>query len=307
MSTDENFGTLDQFIIPLCKNQDVIFSGESFLITEEISEKFYYGVLIDGHGTNFFINFLKTLDWNLIVSSPIIEDELNKILQEFYLGNIFFYESSGSTLIIMRAFNNRIETISIGDSTVIIYKNGNIAYRNDYHTVENLLEFERLKNLDSYVTSFFTEMNSPRIKNSTELYAKKNVYNHFKKDVSLAMTQAIGHNGITGFSPEKHIELYDSSDIIRVVIGSDGLFDMLLVENRFFKQKDYTEKDTEDLNNDYIDINFMNAESLCKKSEKRWKKQDWIYHYDESNYSKFVKIGFDGYYDDISVLIFNKI
>lgn len=303
---NDNFGQIGQFIIGLGKNQDAIFSGESILITNDISEKFYYAVVIDGHGTNFFVDFLRTVDWNRIVSSVNFEDELKLTLNNFYVNyGKYYYGRSGSTLIIMRAFSNRIETISIGDSTVIIYKNGNIAYKNEQHTIDNVFEFERLKKLNTYATSSFEGV-SPVIKNSQELYPKKNCYNHFTDGVMIAMTQAIGHNGITGFLPERHVELYDPSDILRVIIGSDGLFDMLLVENRFFKSKDYTENDRDDFNQDYIDINTMNAEELCKKAEARWKKNDWNYHYNEKNLSKFSVMGFNGCYDDICCFIYDK-
>jgi serine/threonine protein phosphatase PrpC len=82
---------------------------------------------------------MKRMEWLYIVSDEDPWETLNSILME---NNCL---EGGSTIIIMRAFVNRIEVISVGDSSIIIHKNGVLSYMNEKHTHTNPKEIERLK------------------------------------------------------------------------------------------------------------------------------------------------------------------
>lgn len=94
----------------------------------------------------------------------------------------------------------------------------------------------------------------------------------------LVPTASLGHHGKTGLPDisDMYCEIsYNPSDKIKIILASDGLWDMLNME---------------------FDLYYLlskNAEELCTFAEMRWK-QEWIY-FDG-------KTKFPGY-DDISVCV----
>lgn len=287
----------------LCKNQDFIFTSTGELST---GEEFKFGILLDGHGNDSFIIFMRSLDWQSILSS---DDNFTNVWLKFksfldlYKGKILEMLDSGSTLIMVRMFSNRIESLSLGDSRVIIYKNNTFIYGSTPHNLKNPLEVERLKTHDHIVIT--ESYLVPEIRNSKAVQSRKCLYIMFSYGVKLALTQSIGHCGVTGYEPEFHTEFFTESDKIRVILGSDGFFDMILLSDSF-PNSEITIEDQEDLINDENDLLTMSDEQLLEKAEMRWRKEDWIYHYDLNDYNRTTQIGFGGSYDDISVIVFDK-
>lgn len=303
MSSFESKISMDMCVRGLAKNQDLAFNGKS----ELKGESFDYGIILDGHGSDEFIRFMRRQDWLSIVSC----DDPWEIILSILMENS--YLDGGSTLIIMRAFINRIETISVGDSGIIIYKNGEIIYINEKHTHTNSKEKERLK-ANQYYRGLKKPVDYiPLIRNSQEMQAKRGYYNYFGTDYDpkqhqLAMTQSLGHGNITGYDPERHIEYFEETDMMNVLIGSDGLFDMLLLEHSISKSPELTSVEIEEIKKEEMDILTMSATELVEKAEKRWKKEDWTYHWHIKDYSQVMgPISFDGGYDDISAITWNKI
>ena len=301
---------MDSFVRGICKNQDIVFTGTSVLDTES----FDYGVIIDGHGTNEFINKLILIDWNEIVSNV----EPWKLLYENHLKKIVLRRSSGSTLIIIRAFSNRIETISIGDSRVIIYKNNEYVYGNTPHNLSNPREVERLKLLDTYESSEEDNLR-PRIRNSKKVQAVIAYYHNFSNrsigifrsdqfiaSTKIAMTQSLGHNNITGYDPEFHVEYFQKEDKIDVIAGSDGLFDMLLLEDNILRNPELSDEDWSDIKQDQIDLLSMTSLELVSKAENRWRKKDWEFHFNPNKFEDFQVANFGGSYDDICAVTWRK-
>lgn len=293
---------MDLCVRGLAKNQDVAFNGKS----ELNGEPFDYGIILDGHGSDEFISFMRKLDWDLIVSCDDPWVAIHYILMENC------YLDGGSTLIIMRAFARRIDVLSVGDSGILIHKNGELVYINEKHTHNNSRERERLKTNPQYRGLKKPFDYIPLIRNSREMQAKRGYYNYFGSDVEpkqhqLAMTQALGHENITGYDPERHIEYFEDTDKINIVMGSDGLFDMLLLNQSVIKTPELSPSELEDIQKENIDILTMSATELVEKAEKRWKKEDWIYHWHIKDYSQVMgPISFDGGYDDISAITWKK-
>jgi serine/threonine protein phosphatase PrpC len=298
MSSFQNKISMDFCVRGLGKNQDLAFTGSSKLK----GDKFDYGIILDGHGSHQFIDFMKRMEWLYIVSDEDPWETLNSILME----NNFL--EGGSTIIIMRAFINRIEVISVGDSSIIIHKNGVLSYMNEKHTHTNPKEIERLKHLSSYRGIKKSKDYIPQIRNSTEMQAKRGHYNYFGYDhMQLAMTQSLGHKNITGYEPERHIEYYEEMDTIHILMGSDGLFDMLLLKKYINTIPEHTPTDLEDIEKDNQDILEMTATEIVEKAERRWKKEDWSYHWHIKDYSQIMTpISFMGMYDDISAITWKK-
>lgn len=297
MSAFQEKISMDMCVRGLCKNQDLAFNGISNLR----GEQFHYGIILDGHGSYEFIDLMKRVDWESVVSSDDPWETLFLILMEH------FYLEGGSTLIIMRAFMNRIEVISVGDSVILIHKNREICYKNEKHTHNNIKEKERLKGNPCYQGIKKPVGQIPAIRSSSEMQVVRGYYNYFgpnhdPKLHQLAMTQCLGHSNITGYAPERHIEYFEETDLMRIVMGSDGLFDMLLLEKEVINPE-LTSSELEDIEKDKNDILTMNATQLVEKAEQRWKKTDWSYHWHIKDYSQVMSpISFEGVYDDVSAI-----
>ena len=264
----------------LSKGQDFIAFGEE--------EEYEWGVLLDGHGKNAFIQLMRQENWREIMTSENPWETLKLILA---LKKFSYGYGSGSTLLMMRAFSNRIETVSIGDSQIVIYKNQNLVYKSIPHKSDNVSELERLSNRRiRYVDSDNSKMIS-----SKKFRVKISKYTIFENGTKLAPTQAIGHNDITGYLPEMHVEYFTEEDEIRCVLFSDGFGDMFLFESEI----------KEDLAKDKEDILNMNAEELTEKAEKRWNQQ-WDWHWDIDKPEIFTVTNFGIIKDDVGIIVWDK-
>jgi len=310
MSSFQFERVINKSVKNLDKGQDFALCGESIIENGiKIGQKFTYGIIADGHGADIFINFLRELNWEEIIS----QDNPWEFLYEKYLKELYIRESSGSTLIIMRAFDTYIQSICIGDSQIVIFVNGEFAYKNTPHNMKNPLEQARLtKPGTTYLGPLTKKNNVAQIRNARSLQAKPCVYQQFLQEKSvqttiLATTQALGHNCVTGYEPEYNECHFSETDHVKVLFGSDGLFDMLLIEEEIQTNPPLTAEDFMDLEQDKRDILMMNAEEIVEKCEARWKKEDWSYHYYIKNFDRVATpISFEGSYDDVSAVTFTK-
>lgn len=280
-TTNSIIGNISGSVKGLCKNQDKIFFGKS--------PEYNWSVVLDGHGTNQFINLLSEFNWEEIMSA---EDPSVIVINKVKSINGMYGKTSGSTMSLMKMFKNRVETYNIGDSITAIYKNDTLVYKNRPHNKDNELELERLK--DITVIFSYTNTLIPHICSSTALRGKYNSYCSFNNHTKIALTQALGHNDITGYCCEKHVETYDSTDKIRCVSGSDGFFDMFL----------FSGEDDNEVEQDKHDILTKTSEELLDKIEKRWK-QKWEFYYDLNNPElKYNDVEFpSNSYDDVSIVV----
>ena len=106
----------------------------------------------------------------------------------------------------------------------------------------------------------------------------------------LVPSQSLGHNELTGYDPEMKIIPFDlERDRVRVVAGSDGLWDLLNL----------------DIPEDNEAVLTMEAESLASFAEGKWK-QEWKYCTDNSNMESFRVTSFPkNGYDDIGVAVYD--
>jgi serine/threonine protein phosphatase PrpC len=310
MSSFQFERVINKSVKDLDKGQDFALCGESVVENGiKMGQKFTYGIIADGHGTHTFIQFLRELNWEEIV----FQDNPWEFLHEKYLKELYIRESSGSTLIIMRAFDTYIQSICIGDSQLVILVNGEFAYKSTPHKLNNPLEQERLtKPGTTYKGQLTKKYDVPQIRNARSLQARPCIYQQFFQEGSsqmtiLATTQALGHNCVTGYEPEYNECFFSETDHVKVVFGSDGLFDMLLIEEYIQTTPPLTAEDFADLEQDKRDILMMDAEEIVEKCEARWKKQDWAYHYYIKNFDRVATpISFEGNYDDVSAVTFTK-
>jgi len=302
---------MTESVLGLCKNQDHTVTGKGILNN---GEEFDYAVLMDGHGLDFFIDKMRQQDWHTIMCSDDPWIALYIILETIHIVDVSTRKysivskknTSGSTLLMMRAFVNRIETLSVGDSQIVIFKNGEYEYGTVPHNMRNPLEVERIAKHSEY-SHTTKERPIPSIRSATALQTIPSEYHHFKDTTMLAMTQAIGHNNITGYAPEKNVVLFEEHDNIDIIMGSDGLWEMILLEQSAKTIPFLTEVEIADIVQDKVDLLTMNAAEIVRKAERRWKKEDWIFHWDINNFKKITQeCSFCGNYDDISVVKWSK-
>ena len=275
----------------LGKDQDLVYFGEC--------EDYKWGVLLDCHGTFVFKDLLKRQNWDEIMKHDRPDLELIRIIKlepthyGFVIGGKVL--SSGSTMSMMKIYGDRIETFNIGDSYIMIYKNGELVYMSSPHNPSNPIEKVRLETMNNVIIEP-TKHKIPFMLDGNTMGLKFGEYCLFNYgELQLSPSQALGHNHITGYNPEVHIEPYSSTDIIRVLSCSDGVMDMVLLSS-----------DNEaDVKQDDNDMKNMNVNEILEKSEKRWK-QNWKIFDDETN--KYIINHYEpDMYDDISVIIFEKL
>ena len=293
-------GTIESCVRGLSKNQDVVRTGKK-------GEEYFWIVCCDGHGNNSFVDILKALDWQEIMEHPNSYYYLQS-----KLSTCRYTINSGSTLCMVKIFEDKIECISIGDSRVFIYKNEEMEYTNTPHLYSNEAEHRRLGSSTTVKISNVRYEMFPAITSETSMKQKQLSYvtflqkntNNTNNSVVLAMTQSIGHYNITGFAPEFKTITYDSHmDHVRVIVGTDGFFDMCLVENTGTSAEEEAGRE-----NDKKDLLQLTAEELADKAEKRWRQQ-WKYYYGGSRFPNlFEETAFDkSSIDDIGIAIWSSV
>jgi serine/threonine protein phosphatase PrpC len=291
---------LESCVYGISKNQDIAFHGREK--TEELGE-YEWGVVLDGHGSNHFINDMRKINWTNIMraADPWTELECILLAADYERG----YERSGSTLVMMRAFKDRIETVSIGDSLVLIHKNGEVAYKNTAHNMENPTEVARLQAMEPGSWSV-QRMTHPvcHIRTSNSIQTRPNEYIFFGRNTQIAMTQSIGHNNITGYAPERNVVYYTKEDCVQCILASDGFSDMILLEGELPKTPEYTAEEMIDVEKDKHDLLTMSATELVEKAEARWR-QTWNYMWTSTDYTQTMLTSFPEY-DDVSVILWKK-
>jgi len=285
-NSNHHFVTITNKEKQLSKQQDYTVKGH--YKNDETEEEFDWIALFDGHGTNRIIDKIKNTDLNKFIAT----DNPPLALQN-YLTNeniLSRYESSGSTMCVAKIYKDHIRCFSVGDSYLFVYQDGIKIYSNPLHKWHNESEINRLKTIDPgllLTDSITFEVIAENI--MTSLNSK---YLNFSNGLQIAPTQTIGHNNITGISPETfYIPLISNSDY-RIVIASDGVFDVLMKEE-----------------DEILEFSKKSCDEIVELAENRWK-QSWyslVSNEDddsESNklYGPF-KFTEPHHFDDISAII----
>jgi serine/threonine protein phosphatase PrpC len=261
------------------KGQDYVCQGTG---TDQITgEKFIWTMLNDGHGSDTCINFIRSIPQekkdDLIGNlDPIhaLADYIDRI------ASIPKSESSGATCVILKCFKDRVECISAGDSQFLVFKNSELIYTSKEHNCQNEDERQRLTE-KGY--SFISSQNI-KLLSETTLTSVESGYACFQDGTHLACTQALGHNSKTGYLPETYTFQLIPGETYRIVLGSDGVYDMTMLDNR----------------QDIQDLLTKTSRELCSKTVSRWL-QEWEAHLPDKAPQKFKYARHDC--DDVSVAI----
>ena len=217
-------------------------SGQDFSQVGKVGD-IYWGVVCDGHGSDRCIHQIRNMDMNEFAVAP------NPILamSEKLYGDTYY---SGSTACFVRRQGNKIEIFNAGDSSAILYVNGDMVTKTTGHTFLNPKEVERTKPFIRRIK----DVKGPFPISDERVENIPSPAGVFINGEELVPSMALGHNNITGLDPE-YIEWNVSEfDVVRIVIMSDGVSDMLVT----------TETGTA---NEIVDL-----------AHSRWKQQ-WKYKY----------------------------
>ena len=283
MQEEEEIETVTKMIDAVVIDKDIINlyrQLRSVLITEHIQQMgkgqdhcihgstvyngiyIKYAAVFDGHGSSDVINFIRNIS----------TDKMEKIMAtECPITTMFHYvneciklsdKSSGSTMCVARIFSKHIEIINSGDSQAIVYKNDKIEFISDSHDALNDTDLERVKKMQHF--DHLNHADNIKMIDEHTLCVRDAFYIVYDNNTCLICSQCLGHNGITGIKPDKTIINYTEEDNIRVLLGSDGLFDMIIKE----KFNDgYLEQDL-------LDIIDLPGGVILNRAIKRWM-QPW--------------------------------
>ena len=278
---------ITEHVKQLCKEQDYTISGET--IYNGINIK--YAAIFDGHGSNTVINFIRNISiekMNEIFSteypSKTLFDYINK-------SNICKYnESSGSTMCLSRIFPTYIEIINIGDSQAVVFKNKKIVIITKPHNCDDIDECRRISMQPKFDQFKYTH--NIKMVNKNILDSVKSECIMFNDNTALATTQALGHHGKTGLKPDVYVVNYNNTDNIRILLGSDGFFDMVI------KEQDSNNFILEDL----YEIADLPGQVILNRAVNRWLQEWTVYPYEDKSISDIQT--FDNKdCDDVSIII----
>lgn len=281
--------------------QDFIVSGSSHDLLD--MREFDYILSADAHGTSFYLDILKNICSHNKLDEYLQTENPMKKLSE-YINCYNTYGKSGFCCIIVKIYKpipeesqtGIIKSWSVGDSQIVVIKNSEMLYVSCPHNLLNSSEIARLQDTDiKYTVKKISDI--PKISTKQSLVPRKAEYIVFNRSgSSLAISQALGHNGVTGILPEYFEHLFTTTDKIRIVVGSDG----------FWEQHIFDGPCQEDVDEDFKDLSTMTAKQLIDKTMLRWR-QMWKYYWIMGNTEKFTELCYEeGDIDDVNIGIWDS-
>ena len=287
----------------LSSKQDSVFIGTHIAThVDGDTEDFDWMISADGHGSNYigsrrlpdytFQNQFDALDKDeLVLAKDPLKYIDEKIKYKSYKCNV------GSTLQIVRIYNPvdgqiRVEYFGIGDSSMRIFENDKFVAMNTPHKIDLPKEQARLsRKLNDYDCEIHKGHTLfVKSKDAISMMPSSTIMFYHTMDFGLSMSQSAGHHGITGYDPELQTLYFPVESKLQIIIGSDGLFDVMNQEI----EKDYD-----------ILCNSQTAEEIVDFAEARWK-QDWYYvDYVTGERVELRAIKLPDY-DDVSACVFSR-
>jgi serine/threonine protein phosphatase PrpC len=175
---------------------------------------------------------------------------------------------SGSTLSFVKIFRNvktksmKIVSEWLGDSTILVFINNNLEFISEGHHANSDTECQRLRD-KGVLKSVIQSNDGFQVLSEDTIISKPGKYVDFNTKtthkLTLACTRSLGHNRITGIDTQQHIIECSTDDEVKVIVGTDGVFDVINVDVDMEKLRTYS------------------AYELLELAEKRWK-QSWKYN-----------------------------
>jgi serine/threonine protein phosphatase PrpC len=213
--------------------QDHVCAGKG--LDEGTGELFDWVMLNDGHGTDSCIREIRGISNEKMSTYMGKSDPVAAIVGHIEdsgrvrPASVFrTRESSGATAVIVKCYADRARCITVGDSQALIFKDENLVHVTAEHNCSNESERARIQAL-GYT---FTESSGIKIVSETRMVSTVTEYMDMGDGTRLATTQALGHNGLTGYNPLVYDFAFEEGSSYKVVLGSDGMFDMVMLDNK---------------------------------------------------------------------------
>lgn len=208
----------------MSKGQDQAYRGT--FVDESTGETGQWAMITDGHGSNTCINYLRRipqLELNKAMGTASPAETLADMVNKF--SNIWSRESSGATLCAVKVYKDRVVCMNVGDSQAAVYKNGELVFVTKEHNSLNEKEKARLSTHNPSIK--YNSSHKIHVTSDKTMYSVPCEYIQHAPHITLALSQAIGHCGVTGCAPDTTSIPYGPEDTVRVIIGSDGFWDMI--------------------------------------------------------------------------------
>ena len=309
---------MDSAVEQLGSGQDRVYTSHK---KNESSEEWTMAVW-DGHGNEFELNpyngryhkhnfTMLVLDRMITMKDP--EDDSKFVIDNILERDIFSEEDpalalqrafgeecikrkrsmkhTGSTFTLVKVKHEfaertiQVDILSVGDSTAVIYENGEKVFETVAHSPSNLEEIERLKNENRLnKREPFTNSRNFEVLNETTCCNKVSQYVNVQ-DLMLASTQSLGHlvynckelvdeKGIYGLCPSKRRIIFSDTADINIKLFSDGVSDIIYPNT---------------IKNDMCFMSKSNARETVNLTKFRWN-QNWKICA-KSSWEKNVKTG----------------
>ena len=279
----------------LGKGQDAPYCG-SFI--DECGTNGDYVAVYDGHAGNECIDAIRSFNQDEIMAATNPVDCVVQKIIDYRNQKKCTMVNSGSTFVYAKIVTENSDGsglgyISIGnvaDSELAVYINGKMVYKTTPQIAETPGEMERLQKENRVKFIQTNKENKPLVHPDKKITMEKAYSINFVGMKPIVPSQSLGHNELTGYAPEFKIITFDlETDNVRVVAGSDGLWDLLNLN----------------VPQDNEAVLTMDADSLCSFAERKWK-QEWRYCGDKTNMDKFQATKFPSNgYDDIGIAIYD--
>lgn len=222
-------------------------------------------VVCDGHGKGEVIRCLREADWNdmIAMDNPIMGA---KTLVDSLAASTF---NDGSTISLVKVYENRIECSWMGDSEIRIYRDGIEVWRSPRHGYGNTEELAmdhacHLPRSPSWTLG---------IVDDETMTMDASAYFHYGSGIQtdsatgasrvieerLAMTRALGHNNRVHPVEQNETINIQTPGVWKVIVASDGLWDMV-----------------HDADASYLAAPDIDAETITAWCRERWTKE-WDY------------------------------
>jgi len=208
------------------KGQDEFYIGEGTDIATGLPCR--YLMITDGHGGHNVIRALRSISPEKMSELICSIDPVKAMVS--HLDTLLPPENqreSGATMCLAKIVDGmHIECINVGDSRVVVFKDGVIVHQSTDHAWDHPSEKERLKIYNPLIQ--FTQSASIQVMNEGLINSKPSEYVTWPDSQRLACTQALGHARRTGYAPERFCIPLEAGANYRVFIASDGVWDMMI-------------------------------------------------------------------------------
>ena len=244
-------------------------AGQDYAFSYNAKDGASWLLAVDGHGSHEptsegklpdkdYITWLKELKWSDLIEEHGLDTVKHVQIITRSWGST---RGIGACIVLARIKDDVVDIRWKGDAECRVYKNGIEVYRSPVHKIEDRVERERYK---TERTSYKTIPGwTPHVLNATECTMKSSkriIFPGFKEQINIS--NCLGHLGTTGEEIGKaSIDIYQAHHIV-VVVGSDGLWDMVA--------------DTQEDAFDLSCLAFGSAKELVDWAISRWE-QEWDY------------------------------